>query len=563
MGESGRCLPLELSDGEDVPMVDLTGYRLTFDEEFNTRSISLTGSGTTWASTRQEWRHDGYSDIGFGISSFVDASSGYDPFNVSNGVLAITAVPDRTPYGYPGAWESGLISTQGDFSQTYGYFEVRADLSDAPGGWDAFWLLPNVQIPDPNNLGHWQELDVLEHYGVWDKGIYSGIHTTDPAPNEHWQQYLQVYSEMPSPSGYHTYGMNWQADRISFYIDGQLVGSQATPSDMHAPMYLLLDLAVQDPANIAGVPLTSKIDYVRVYSADPNAQAVALDTTSSPDGSDPGLHGAVAAGSPPPSQPGGTTAVTIGSGADTLVLKLSQDAYLGDALYTVSVDGVQVGGTLTASASHGTGQSDIVTVLGNWSAGAHNVFIHLLNDRWDGTPTTDRNLYLDSAAYNGAAVPDGALGNLVGQSFSFQDSATTPPPATNPPPTTTPPPTPSDPAGTTIGSGADTLVLKLSQDAYLDDALYTVSVDGVQVGGTLTASASHGTGQSDIVTVLGSWSAGAHNVFIHFLNDRWDGTPTTDRNLYLDSAAYNGAAVPDGALGNLLGQSFTFYDHIA
>ena len=120
--------------------LDLSNYTLTFDDEFNTRSISQSGAGTTWADIRPQWRYDANSDIGFGSSSFVDPSSGYNPFNVQNGALTIAAVPDRTPSGYPGAWESGLISTEGNFSQTYGYFEIRADFSNQPGAWGAFWL---------------------------------------------------------------------------------------------------------------------------------------------------------------------------------------------------------------------------------------------------------------------------------------------------------------------------------------------------------------------------------------------------------------------------------------
>lgn len=283
-------------------MVDLTGYRLTFDDEFNARSISQTGAGTTYADIRSEWRYDANSDIGFGRSSFVDPSSGYDPFSLQNGALSITAVPDRTASGFPGSWESGLLTTQGNFSQTYGYFEIRADFSNDPNAWDAFWLLPNQQTPDPNNAGGHQELDVVEHYGNNDKGVYSTIHTTDPQNGIPWQVNRQVYSEMPNPSGYHTYGVNWQADKISFYVDGQLAGSQATPSDLHSPMYLLANLAVQSTAPASGNPFTSSIDYIRVYSNAPNAVAVPQGRVSSPDGRDPGLYGATVAA------PGSTTA---------------------------------------------------------------------------------------------------------------------------------------------------------------------------------------------------------------------------------------------------------------
>ncbi|MGY4622405.1 carbohydrate-binding domain-containing protein [Bradyrhizobium sp. USDA 4486] len=533
-------------------MIDLTGYKLTFDDEFNARSISLTGAGTTWGDTRAQWLGDAFSDVGFGTSSFVDPGSGYDPFSVSQGVLSVTAVPDRTPYGVPGAWESGLITTQGHFSQMYGYFEIRADFSNLPGAWEAFWLLPDHPIPDPAGAGYWQELDVVENYGVNDAAIYSGIHTTDPAPNQNWQALLQVASLMPNPAGYHTYGMNWGPNQISFYIDGQLIGTRATPSDMHGPMYLIADLATQSPASVRGVPITAYIDYIRVYSSDPNALAVVHDTVSSPDGYDPGLYGAQAASQtfPPPTG----SATVIGTGPDQLVLKISEDAYLGDALYTVSVDGVQIGGTLTAHASHAAGQDELITVQGDWAPGDHTVLVRFLNDRWDGTPQSDRNLYVDGATYNGVNDAAGAIGNAVGQSFLFTDKSggtTTPPPTT--PPTTTG-------SATVIGTGPDQLVLKISEDAYLGDALYTVSVDGVQIGGTLTAHASHAAGQDELITVQGDWAPGDHTVLVRFLNDRWDGTPQSDRNLYVDGATYNGVNDAAGAIGNAVGQSFLFTD---
>lgn len=389
----------------EMSTIDLTKYRLTFDDEFNTRSISQTGNGTTWADIRPQWRYDANSDIGFGHSSFVDPSSGYDPFKVSNGVLTITAVPDRTASGIPGSWESGLITTQGHFSQTYGYFEMRADFSNLAGAWGAFWLLPDHVIADPNKAGHWQELDVVENYGSFEKGIYSGIHTTDAAPNLNWQQNLQVYSELANPSGFHTYGLDWNADTIGFYVDGQLMGTKPTPSDMHGPMYLLANLATQnDPHNNADItkaPISEQIDYIRVYSHLPATTTTPPATVTTPAGG------------------ASTTTATIGAGADKLVLLISEDAYLGDAMYRVTVDGKQIGGTQTAHTHHGSGQSDHLLVLGDWDKGSHDVSVTFLNDAWAGTPTTDRNLYLDGATYDGADV-SGAQHALMGVSaFHF------------------------------------------------------------------------------------------------------------------------------------------------
>ena len=295
-------------------MLDLTGYKLTFDDEFNTRSISQAAGSTTWGDIRSQWRFDANSDIGFGHSSFVDSASGYDPFKVSNGALTITAVPDKTTSGYPGSWESGMITTQGNFSQTYGYFEIRADFSAMKGAWDAFWLLPDKPAANPNNLPGWQELDVVEHYGDNDKGVYSTIHTTDQTPNIPWQQNRQVYSELANSPGYHTYGMDWQKDKISFYVDGQFVGSQATPGDMTGPMYLVANLATQSDADAAGKPISSSIDYIRAYSKSANAVAVTQGTVSAPDGADPGLYGATSANSHTLEAFGATRLDQVGSG---------------------------------------------------------------------------------------------------------------------------------------------------------------------------------------------------------------------------------------------------------
>src|SRR5690242_18069901 len=229
-------------------------------------------------------------------------------------------------------------------------------------------------------------------------------------------------------------------------------------------------------------------------------------------------------GSTTSTTPTSTTPVntTIGSGPDQLKLAISEDAYQGDAQYNVFVDGQQIGGTQTAHASHAAGQSDQVTVQGSWGGGSHDVTVQFLNDLWNGTPSTDRNLYVDGASFDGIdAHVQQAL--MSAGNFDFNVSAPTSSPTT---PTT---PTSSTPANTTIGSGPDQLKLAISEDAYQGDAQYNVFVDGQQVGGTQTAHASHAAGQADQLLVQGNWRVGSHDARPHFLNDLWNGTPSTDR----------------------------------
>ena len=113
------------------------------------------------------------------------------------------------------------------------------------------------------------------------------------------------------------------------------------------------------------------------------------------------------------------TTTTIGTGSDTLTFGISEDAYLGDAQFTVSVDNQQIGGVLTATSLHNGSVSDVVNVLGNWGIGAHTATVNFLNDAWGGTLATDRNLYIDGAAESGVFIPRAAQALDVNGPASF------------------------------------------------------------------------------------------------------------------------------------------------
>ena len=125
---------------------------------------------------------------------------------------------------------------------------------------------------------------------------------------------------------------------------------------------------------------------------------------------------------------------TIGSGSDSLELKITQDAYQGDSQYAIHVDGKQIGATLTARALHGSGEADSLQVKGDWAAGSHTVSVTLLNDLWGGTTGTDRNIYVESATFDGAPVPGSKLAIYDGtpKSFTVTDTTADPPPPSMP-----------------------------------------------------------------------------------------------------------------------------------
>ena len=201
---------------------------------------------------------------------------------------------------------------------------------------------------------------------------------------------------------------------------------------------------------------------------------------------------------------------------DTLAIHVSRDAYLGDAKFQILVDGVPVGGALTATASHAAGQTQDVTLTGAFGITAHTIGVQFLNDAWGGTPQTDRNLYIDGMTFDGTAVAS---------SGRIQDA--------------------NGIATVQLGQPATShMTFNVSEDAWDGDAVAKFYVDGNQVGTATTVTASHQLGQVQTMDFFVAVGPGPHTASVAFTNDAWGGTPATDRNLYVNSIAVDGATIP-------------------
>ncbi len=329
-------------------------------------------------------------------------------------------------------------------------------------------------------------------------------------------------------AGYHSYGLMWTAETVQFTFDGRPLGDpHPTPPVLTGmPMYMIANLAVGGPGGWPGVPdagasATYNIDYIRAFSSDPNVPAIAMQAGSSPDGANttPQLGGTA---TPPPSA---TARQTIGSGADNFLFRMLGDAWQGDAQFTVSVDGVQRGGVLTATASHAAGQSQDFVVQGNFGPGGHTATINFLNDAWGGSSGADRNLFVDAASFNGQTVNPGSAALFSNGSASFVRS---------------------DASGA-LSLGPDTLTLALAEDAWQGDAQAEISIDGRVLGSITVTAANSGAPQQ--VGFSGDFGAGGHTVGVNFLNDAYGGDGG-DRNLFVRGVTFNGTAHPE-ATANL------------
>ena len=503
--------------------LNLIGYHLSFDAEFtNASDLALFTNSYQNGDTTLYNNHEAENYVPF------STPAPNNPYTLANGALTITASPIPSN-GLP--YSSGLISTANSFSQNQGYFEIRAETPNVQGFWDAFWMLPEHAY-NP-------EIDILEQ--PMNSGVNSQYWTFINTPSDHSGGFTDVGTNVYS--GYHTYGFLWTANSIQFVFDGQLVGfAHDTPPALVAEkMFLIANLAVGGQSSWPGQPQSGatdsfSIDYIRAYSMDPSVASVPLETISSPDGANT---------APTLTAPTVPVPAPIGSGPDQLVLKIAEDAFNGDALFTISVDGVQQGGTLTAQGLHQYGQDQAFTINGTWGPGPHTVTLDFLNDAYGTGPTGgDRNLYLDSATFEGQSVANSTFAQYSGGAQSFQFVA---------------PPSSTAPQAISFGSGPDQLVLQIDGDAYLGvNPQFTIYVDGTEVDGVQTATASRAAGQTQTYTINGTYGGGQHVVTINFLNN--DDGPTGDRNLFVASATFNGAAVNNAALNEWSGgpQSFTF-----
>lgn len=246
---------------------------VTFDAEFSsgTLSASTGGLATLWR-TDYGWGGDpnapaartlpqtGEKEIYVDptmVSTVTGSAVTINPFSFRNKALTITAAP--VPAGDQAAlsgyrFSSGMLSTRDSFTQTYGYFEAKLKLPAGGGAWPAFWLY---------SVNAGAEIDIMESHAAdtWTATTHSYATGSE----------VKGSSTIFTPdlaNTWHTFGLLWTATTITWYLDGVAVREIATPADMHGPMYMILDLAMDHttPANSPGAAMS--VAWVHAFSLD-------------------------------------------------------------------------------------------------------------------------------------------------------------------------------------------------------------------------------------------------------------------------------------------------------
>ena len=158
---------------------------------------------------------------------------------------------------YVGSW----IGTANTFSQTYGYFEMNAELPQGPGVNPAFWMMPYNSWPP--------EIDIVEMpSGAGPDIAFQTAHSLTFGGTE------STGAHVDNPdTEYHTYAIDWEPTTTTWYVDGVQTFQIATPSDWNQPFYLLLDNLAGDPGSweggYEGGTSDMKVNYVRAFPSNP------------------------------------------------------------------------------------------------------------------------------------------------------------------------------------------------------------------------------------------------------------------------------------------------------
>jgi beta-glucanase (GH16 family) len=190
--------------------------------------------------------------------------------SVSGGALRLTAdrISTRGSDGKDYVYRSGMVTTGpansdddvGKVSWTYGTVEARVRVPEGRGLWPAIWMLPLSRESRP-------EIDILEVIGQDPGRMMMHFHPRnrdDDSPNKDYRLPDATLAE-----GWHTVRLDWQPERLTWFLDGKQVWRLTGSEVPDEPMYLVLNLAVGGiypgpPDDTTKFPATFEIDRIRI-----------------------------------------------------------------------------------------------------------------------------------------------------------------------------------------------------------------------------------------------------------------------------------------------------------
>lgn len=206
---------------------------------------------------RDDWNYE----MGTSVSSHNGEAQAYTDWKncvrIENGLLVLQAHKiQESGQDYV----SARINTQGTYDFTYGKVEAELRAPIGVGTWPAVWLMPSQTKYMPEDFGQdpyqtWPlngEIDIMEAIGTEPGAVFGSVHTLNNNPRTH-HDVTPTRGESRIIVGdgeFHTYGVEWLPDSLTFTLDKEPYFTYRKPSDdprdwpFDQPYHVILNLAM-------------------------------------------------------------------------------------------------------------------------------------------------------------------------------------------------------------------------------------------------------------------------------------------------------------------------------
>ena len=270
------CADVQPSQSPTLPNGGTPTWTLVWRDEFDGPAGTLPDS--------LKWSHDTADGCPVGICGFSNRDKQYytrAPDNASlNGFGQLAIVARRASPGLlcsdgPCRYTSAKMTTRGKMGALPGRVEARIKIPSGQGLWPAFKILGTSFPATP-----WPqcgELDIMENRGSDPRTVSSAMHGPGYFNVAFLGHAYTLHNGGTLADDYHDYVVEWNSERVSFYVDATLHFSfnraeveRFGPWPFDQSFFIVLNLAVGgvydgDPQSDVIFPATMLTDYVRVY----------------------------------------------------------------------------------------------------------------------------------------------------------------------------------------------------------------------------------------------------------------------------------------------------------
>lgn len=178
---------------------------------------------------------------------------------------------------------AAYATTNGIFGTTYGYFEIRMQVTNQASSQSAFWMMPYVDangdgrsgLPENNTVTNsavdGAEIDIMESKNLpndYSAGIICDNYATSPPPCADTRD--NTLSASGFRTGYKTWALNWTPEKMEFIYNGQVKHTlTANNRIVHVPERLILSgaagLGLKNNLPVGSENNSGKVDWIRVH----------------------------------------------------------------------------------------------------------------------------------------------------------------------------------------------------------------------------------------------------------------------------------------------------------